>query len=104
MEKLTDKKFLEDKHIGYIIEKDDAGQENIIPIGIVDFIDRDKYDCGRFIIFTTSKNKELYRANQIINNVKRAIQLKYEAYIFINKFDYRQQITTEEEELWDMEK
>lgn len=101
MEDLTEKQFYLNKTIDYIIEKNNlTNEESIIPIGLVDFTDKRNYTSSILKIITTNRNKELYKANQILRNIERAIKLKYEGQIFINKFDkYGLNIKTEDKEL-----
>ncbi|WP_010236305.1 hypothetical protein [Clostridium arbusti] len=80
IDNLLDESFLKEHNIDYIIE-----DENVIPIGIVDFVDN-KYYSEKVCIWNHNK-VTLYKANQILKNIDRAIEIKYEAIKFVNKFN-----------------
>ncbi|WP_372999785.1 hypothetical protein [Lutispora sp.] len=81
--KLNSVKFLEDNNIEYIIEgKED---KNIIPVGIIDFTKTKDYYSGELSIFNFD-NVDLHKSNQIMKNIERAIELRYEAVKFVQKF------------------
>jgi len=81
--KLNDESFLIEHKIDYILEGKD---KNIIPIGLVDFTQPKEYSFSELNIWN-SKCADLHKANQILKNIERAIQIKYEAVKFINRFD-----------------
>ena len=80
--KLIDEKFL-DRHNVEIITDADG---NIIPIGLVDFTNKDENSHDHLFV-ANHKYENSYKANQIIENIKKAIQIKYEAVKFLNRFD-----------------
>jgi len=81
--KLADEEFLIENNIDYIVDKDN----NIIPIGIIDFQQQDKRCCEDvFRCIVTSKD-ELYKCNEIIDNIVKAIKIKYKSEKFIDMFN-----------------
>lgn len=81
--KLCNEEFLNDNNIEYIKEDDN----NIIPIGVVDFqrLDIKKY-CEDRLCCLVFKNDELYKCNKMIENLIKAITIKYESVKFSNGF------------------
>ena len=80
---LNNEDFLKQHRIDYILEGED---KNIIPIGLVDFTNPEKYNMAELNIWNC-KGVELHKSNQIIKNIERAIKIKYEAITFINRFN-----------------
>lgn len=80
--KFNDENFLKENEIEYILEGKD---KNIIPIGLVNFTDPRVYYSNELNIWNR-KEIELHKSNQIIKNIERAIQIKYEAVKFTNRF------------------
>jgi hypothetical protein len=80
--KLNNEKFLHAHNITII--KDVDG--NIIPIGLVDFTYKKEYYHDHLFL-VNYECKDLYKSNQIIENIKKAIKLKYEAVKFLNRFN-----------------
>lgn len=89
--KLSDEDFLHQHHIEII--KDEHG--NIIPIGLIDFINKSKYN-GEQLYLVNYKDENLYKLNQIIKNIEKAIKMKYEAVKFINRFNIDGSVRQEE--------
>lgn len=81
--KLNSESFLKEHQIDYIIEGEN---KNIIPIGLVNFTEPKNYSFSELNIWN-SKCTDLHKANQILENIERAIKIKYEAVKFINRFD-----------------
>lgn len=86
LNKLNQIEFLEEHKIEYIVEEKE--QKNIIPIGIVDFTNSQDYYFAELNVFNND-GKELYKANQFMKNIERAVEIKYEAIKFKNKFKDR---------------
>lgn len=80
--KLNDENFLKENDIEYI--KDD---DNIIPIGIVDFqvSNRERYTKD-ILSCMAHESDELYKCNKIIDNIIKAIKIKYESEVFTKRF------------------
>lgn len=79
---LNDENFLKENDIEYIKEDD-----NIIPIGIVDFqvSNRQKYITEELSCMVDD-NDELYKCQKIIDNIVRAIEIKYQSELFTRQF------------------
>lgn len=94
--KFNSEEFLNEHKIDYILEGED---KNIIPIGLVDFTKPKEY-CFNELNIWNRKEIELYKSNQVLENIVRAIQIKYEAVKFINRFsDNLEKTNIEVEEL-----
>lgn len=80
IENLQNETFLNNHNIEYIIENN-----QIIPIGIIDFTisDRLLYSCMG--IYTSNKDT-YYKMPQYIRNIERAFEIKYEAVKFLEMF------------------
>ncbi|AKN32332.1 hypothetical protein Ccar_16265 [Clostridium carboxidivorans P7] len=81
---LDKKEFLNEKNIEFIIEKNE-GIEQIIPVGLIDFIIGEKY-CFTELHLCKFGGDSLYKSNQIVKNIQRAIEIQYEAKKFADKF------------------
>ncbi len=78
-EKLLSEEYLKTNNVEYIIDKD---TKQVIPIGIVEFCkESGKNDLGLAFYDT----KSLYKADQVIKNVLKAIELKYKTYKLAQK-------------------
>lgn len=80
---LNNEIFLKEHGIDYILEGED---KNIIPIGLVDFTHPEKY-CTTVLNVWNCKGIELHKSSHIIENIERAIKIKYRAITFINRFN-----------------
>lgn len=81
---LADKNFLEEHNIDYIIDKDNK----IIPIGIVNFIknnENEKKYNSMYLKLICNDDNNLYKSNEILESIDKAIKIKYEAIKFIGK-------------------
>ena len=90
--KLYNEDFLKEHKIDYVLEGEN---KNIIPIGLVDFTNDSEYSKIALNI-CNFKGVELYKSNQVIKNIERAIEIKYEAMKFIRIFG---DFGTEKEEI-----
>ncbi|WP_315112936.1 hypothetical protein [Clostridium intestinale] len=88
---LNIQEFYEKNNIEYVIEKEENGNVNIIPIGLVDFIDEETYRASSLGVCNFDGNS-LENANKILKNIDKAIELKYEALKFVNKFKARNNV------------
>lgn len=79
---LNSEEFLTEHGIEFILEGKD---KNIIPLGLIDFLKPREY-CHNELNIWNRDGIELHKANQIIKNIERAIEIKYEAVKFINRF------------------
>lgn len=88
---LVDIDFLEEHNIDYIFDKDNK----IIPVGIVNFINNNeneqKYNSMSLKLMCDDEEK-LYRCNEIMEYIDKAIQIKYEAVKFVEKVGSSQEI------------
>ena len=80
--KLCNEDFLKEHKIDYVLEGEN---KNIIPIGLVDFTNESEYSKIALNI-CNFKGVQLYKSNQVIKNIERAIEIKYEAMKFIEIF------------------
>lgn len=93
---LLNEQYLKENNIEYIIEKEN-NKDRIIPIGLVKFnnnieiddlefgLDR-KYMNHSLSLLTDLDDDRLHLCNGVIENIEKAIEIKYEACKFSNKF------------------
>lgn len=75
------KEYLISKNIEFLIE-----DNQIIPIGLIDCYNTDKdANKSKFTVFV-NKDRNLYKASQILKNIERAIEIKVQAIDFVNNF------------------
>ncbi|PJI09961.1 MULTISPECIES: hypothetical protein [Clostridium] len=83
---IDNKEYLKSNNIDFIVEKDNVyNSEKIIPVGIVNFIDEDNYYSNRIRI-NIGEAKNLEKAKKVIENIEKAIKIKYEVLKFKNQF------------------
>lgn len=90
--KLNNPKFYEESNIKYYEEESNFKLTNLIPIGLVDFIDKRNY-ANDILKISCREKDDLYKVNYIIKNVEQAIKIKYEAINFLEKVEKGQEIT-----------
>lgn len=84
--KFNNEDFLKENNIEYLIEEDDKFKQiNLIPVGLVDFIDDLNFNKTSLNLCNFD-GVSLEKANQVINNIEKAIKIKHEAYKFKIKF------------------
>lgn len=95
---LENEEFLKKNNIEYIIE---GKEKNIIPIGLVNFNSRNNFTFHELHELNVWNQDEvnLHRANQILENIDRAIQIKYETVRFLKRFGNEYNIKEEVIEL-----
>ncbi|MFL0198137.1 hypothetical protein ACJDU8_21595 [Clostridium sp. WILCCON 0269] len=74
---LTNEDELEKLGIKYLKEKNED-KENLIPIGIVDFSENPSYK-GRRLVISDISYDDLINVEQVIENIRKAISIKYKA-------------------------
>lgn len=78
-EKLLAEEYLQTNNVEYIIDKD---TEQVIPIGIVEFCKESGKNDLALAFYDT---KSLYKADQVIKNILKAIEIKYKTYELAQK-------------------
>ncbi|URZ07552.1 hypothetical protein [Clostridium felsineum] len=82
---INDVKFLQDNNIDYIEETYNSTNETqIIPIGLFDFNGSPKHTYTQLLVYNCD-GKDLYKSEQIIGNIEKALRIKYRALEFKNK-------------------
>lgn len=82
IENLNNEKFLKEHDIEYIIEENKETKEKaIIPIGLFEF----HYSNYSELLLWHIGDKDLYKVEDIIKNIEKAIQIKYKALKFTNR-------------------
>lgn len=82
---LNNETFLKEKGIEYIKEIDNSTNEiKIIPVGLVDLEDSANYRFTELLLWNHD-GKDLYKTEKILENIEKAIKMKYESVKFITK-------------------
>lgn len=94
---LLEVNYLNDSNIEFIIERI-SNKDRIISIGLVKFNNNTyindiefyydvRYKYNIISLSTTSNIDKLYLCNEVIENIERAIEIKYKSYKFVEKFE-----------------
>lgn len=85
IENLANEEFLKQNDIEYTVEENQSTKEkDIIPIGLFEFNDNDKFRYGELLLWHVG-SKDLYKSEYIVKNIEKAIKIKYEALKFKDK-------------------
>lgn len=79
IENLLSQKYLEENNIEYILEEN---SKEIIPLGLIDFFRSGGEDELRLL---TDNQDSLYKIKKIVQNILKAIEIKYEGYKFAER-------------------